>query len=116
MFYIYDTNNNLKGKYEGNYLDQLHLVGATVNEGEDSEYNISRVTNENGDEVTEEILETNARARRNTELINSDFTQLSDSPFTIEQKNLYYIYRQKLRELPEQSGFPATITWPAKPI
>jgi hypothetical protein len=53
-----------------------------------------------------------ARARRNAELAASDWTQLADAPVD----NLAWaIYRQALRDISEQPGFPSTIVWPAAP-
>ena len=44
------------------------------------------------------------RRLRNIFLLESDWTQFSDSPLTDEQKNLWSIYRQELRDLPENSN------------
>ena len=53
-----------------------------------------------------------ARLRRNAELAASDWTQLADASVD----NLAWaIYRQNLREVPQQSGFPSNIVWPAAP-
>ena len=53
-----------------------------------------------------------ARAQRNAALAASDWTQLADASVD----NLAWaIYRQNLREVPQQSGFPSNIVWPAAP-
>ena len=52
------------------------------------------------------------RAERNTKLIESDWTQLADS---VADKTAWATYRQALRDVPTQSGFPWTITWPETP-
>lgn len=46
------------------------------------------------------------RRKRNELLRETDFTQNSDAPFRDEEKNTYAAYRQYLRELPSQRGFP----------
>lgn len=56
-----------------------------------------------------------AVSKRNALLAESDWTQLSDVPLTSEQKSLWAAYRQQLRDITEQSGFPANINWPVKP-
>jgi hypothetical protein len=56
-----------------------------------------------------------AVARRNTLLVESDWTQLIDAPFSVEQKSDWAAYRQQLRELTDQAGFPDNIMWPTKP-
>jgi hypothetical protein len=65
-----------------------------------------------------ELLERNTmqanlvRNTRNTKLLESDWTQLSDSPV---DKATWATYRQALRDITAQSGFPWTITWPDAP-
>lgn len=61
-------------------------------------------------EVTEKELADNARCRRNMLLSETDYP--SDHPkFTEDMKR----YRQLLRDLPRQEGFPYNIIWPSKP-
>jgi len=52
------------------------------------------------------------RADRNTRLAASDWTQLPDAPV---DPIPWSTYRQELREVTTQSGFPWTITWPTRP-
>ena len=54
-----------------------------------------------------------ARSKRDELLGECDFIMLSDHPAT--NKAAWKTYRQSLRDVPEQAGFPATITWPTKP-
>ena len=51
-----------------------------------------------------------ARAERDTLLSESDVHALADR-ITDEWRT----YRQALRDVPLQAGFPNTITWPTKP-
>lgn len=51
-----------------------------------------------------------ARQERDTLLSESDVHALSDR-ITDEWKT----YRQSLRDVPSQAGFPDNITWPTKP-
>ena len=53
------------------------------------------------------------RYERNAKLAQSDWTQLSDSPSA--SQFAWAEYRQKLRDVPAQAGFPWTVTWPVKP-
>ena len=53
------------------------------------------------------------RTERNTKLAATDWTQVSDVPQAI--KDSYVTYRQALRDVTAQSGFPWTITWPDAP-
>ena len=52
------------------------------------------------------------RAERDFLLALSDYTQLSDSP---RDKQSWATYRQALRDITDQVGFPEVIDWPAKP-
>ena len=52
------------------------------------------------------------RDQRNTKLSESDWTQVADAPVN---KTTWATYRQALRDITAQSGFPWTITWPTKP-
>lgn len=52
------------------------------------------------------------RATRGQKLANSDWTQVADSPV---DKAVWATYRQALRDVTAQSGFPWTITWPVEP-
>ena len=56
--------------------------------------------------------EVSVRAERDGLLLTSDWTQVYDS--TVD-KSLWATYRQLLRDVPSQEGFPNTITWPVKP-
>lgn len=60
-----------------------------------------------------EALEITVRQQRNTLLRQSDWTQLPDVPQAI--KDVWAPYRQALRDVPQQSGFPANIVWPNPP-
>jgi hypothetical protein len=53
-----------------------------------------------------------ARAKRNSLLQQSDWTQVADAPV---DKAAWATYRQELRDITEQAGFPATINWPTAP-
>jgi len=54
------------------------------------------------------------RFRRDNDLRFSDWTASTDSPLTDEQKAEAITYRQALRDLPEQEGFP-DVEFPTKP-
>ena len=53
------------------------------------------------------------RAERNTKLAATDWTQATDVPQVL--KDRYAPYRQLLRDVPQQAGFPETIQWPTQP-
>lgn len=57
-------------------------------------------------------LTANARDLRNAYLAESDWTQIGDATVS---KSDWASYRTLLRNVPAQSDFPNTITWPTKP-
>lgn len=52
------------------------------------------------------------RASRTQRLAESDWTQLADAPV---DSAAWAAYRQALRDIPDQPGFPWTVDWPVKP-
>lgn len=52
------------------------------------------------------------RDQRGEKLKNSDWTQVADAPV---DKAVWATYRQALRDITTQSGFPWDITWPDAP-
>ena len=60
----------------------------------------------------QEHLERAARVERDAKLAATDWTQVADAP--VDQA-AWATYRQSLRAVPEQAGFPNTIDWPTSP-
>ena len=71
----------------------------------------------NGEISIEEIPESadEVRARRNHLLSETDWTQLQDAPFNVEEKEAISKYRQSLRDIPQQLTFPDNVMWPEIP-
>ncbi len=53
--------------------------------------------------------------RRGMLLTSSDWTVLQDVPMPAATRALWATYRQALRDLPEQAGFPDGVVWPSPP-
>lgn len=60
---------------------------------------------------TEEEASSNIRAERDSRLLATDYHAMSDRTMSDEMR----AYRQALRDVPSQSGFPFNVTWPTKP-
>lgn len=56
-----------------------------------------------------------ARKARNALIAETDYLLEADYPISEEDKAKWTTYRQALRDVPEQSGFPYEIIWPVKP-
>lgn len=52
------------------------------------------------------------RKKRDKLLAGSDWTQAADVPLTAEEKEDWRVYRQALRDVPQQTGFPYNVFWP----
>ena len=55
------------------------------------------------------------RRRRTGLLIGSDWTQLQDVALSSAEKESWADYRQQLRDITDQSGFPSSVVWPEPP-
>lgn len=53
------------------------------------------------------------RQERNARLSASDWTQVADAPV---DKAVWAAYRQELRDITKQAGFPWDVQWPAEPV
>lgn len=87
------------------------------------------VNDENGNKIAttveaipeptpEEIKErkaTEVRAKRDYLLNKTDYLVSGDYPISAEDLAKIKAYRQALRDIPEQEGFPETVTWPEEP-
>ena len=66
-------------------------------------------------EPTLEQTSNEIRTIRNDLLSKSDWTQTLDAPLIEVEKNAWAEYRQALRDIPMQNGFPTNIQWPMAP-
>ena len=66
-------------------------------------------------ETAEALQALAVRADRAALLSSTDWTQVSDSPLSAEERARWAAYRQALRDIPSQGGFPWPIQWPVRP-
>ena len=88
-----------------NNSDLITLIGT----------NFTRITQSEKDERVGNLV----RLTRNS-LLGTEVDVLLNNPLlwaelTTEQQNAWTQYRTNLLNVPQQSGFPNTITWPTKP-
>ena len=55
------------------------------------------------------------RAERDKKLTDTDWTQIPNNALSDESKTAWATYRQSLRDITADSGFPHSITWPDQP-
>lgn len=69
-----------------------------------------------GDELkTDEERAEEAHEKRDQLLAETDYLLMPDYPIEAALLEVLKTYRQALRDIPKQSGFPKTIEWPSKP-
>jgi hypothetical protein len=66
----------------------------------------------NAQNLLQDQAESNVRGYRDELLSESDWTQVADAP--VDQA-AWATYRQALRDIPQQAGFPWNVEWPSKP-
>lgn len=64
--------------------------------------------------TTEEVA-ARVRSQRDAMIAETDYLMTSDYPISEEDKALVEAYRQALRDIPEQEGFPSEVQWPVAP-
>lgn len=64
--------------------------------------------------TTAQLIEAK-KATRGRLLVFTDWTTMPDSPLSASEKTAWQQYRQELRDLTSQSGFPQAIVWPIPP-
>ena len=63
----------------------------------------------------QQLKEVEVKGQRNTLLSASDWTQIPNNALTVEQQTAWATYRQELRDIPLQSGYPFNVVWPVAP-
>lgn len=95
-----------------NFVNYIFSQASTKKLALDNQYPEGITTVE---ESKEECAEC-ARKRRDIFLLRTDYTQMTDSPLTDEEKAQAVNIRTQLRDIPSQAGFPIAIDWPAIPF
>ena len=95
------------GELVGDYAKYDGLVG-TIYEGQE----VAHVVDSTPVDAAYEEAAKSVRQQRNLLLAESDWTQLADAP--VDQA-AWTTYRQALRDVPAQVGFPEAVVWPVAP-
>ena len=103
---------------EGNPVKIQEDYTETVTVTEEQEYTMLTVTAMMEGTLPEPDVEqfaTEARAKRDKLLAETDWTQVADAPIDTATRTAMRVYRQQLRDITEQAGFPTDIVWPEMP-
>lgn len=113
------TENSLYYVVEWEYIDdsiyKIEHVEPYISYGKVYTYTVQEKTDDERQEYHDQIkkkLELNIRYKRNQLLKDTDWTQVDDAPVN---KQAYADYRQALRDITLQEGFPFNIEWPVAP-
>lgn len=115
-FYHHDINEEMP-------IDIINVTNDDYQTLIDGQQHGKTITaNENGypilvdpEEPDDYQLAAEARAKRNTLIEETDYLLLPDYPVNEERMMKIKSYRQELRDITEQLGFPEDITWPTMP-
>lgn len=66
-------------------------------------------------EPTDEEISARVRAERDSKIGETDYLAMPDYPLSEEDRAVVMTYRQALRDLPAQEGFPREVVWPGIP-
>jgi hypothetical protein len=109
QYSVYDGVEQTGGKWYTKYI-----LGPVFTNTTDEEGNVTTAAQHEATYKANKDAEkaTAVREDRNKRLAETDWTQLTDAPVDTEA---WATYRNNLRNVTEQSGFPWEVTWPNKP-
>ena len=79
----------------------------SINRLSDGTFKIESIPDQTDDELKER-----ARQKRDSLISQTDYLLLADYPISAEDLEAVKKYRQALRDVPQQKGFPKSISWP----
>lgn len=103
---------------EGEFDDVTYYIennAAVEIPAQPSEYSVFDFTTKQW-VLTPDLAVTDVLMARNKLLFSTDWTQIPNNPLTSEQQAEWATYRQELRDIPQQSGYPYNVVWPVAPI
>lgn len=83
--------------------------------GEDLSWSVEKIPEKTEAEKREEA-EKSVREKRDSLISETDYLLASDYPISAEDLEAVKVYRQALRDVPQQEGFPFDVVWPDPPV
>lgn len=83
--------------------------------GEDLAWAVEKIPEKTEAEKREDA-EKSVRAKRDSLISETDYLLASDYPISAEDLEAVKVYRQALRDVPQQAGFPFDVVWPDLPV
>ena len=66
-------------------------------------------------DLTDEEIAAHVRAERDMKIAETDYLAMPDYPLSDGERVQVFAYRQALRDVPTQEGFPREVAWPDVP-
>lgn len=95
--------------------DNDHTIFGDLTDKLKTRFNITEEEYNPEDEMADEELASRVRIRRDSLISHTDFYVQPDYPSDPAGLEAVKAYRQALRDIPEQSGFPRNVQWPSLP-
>lgn len=95
--------------------DNDHTIFGDLTDELKTRFNITEEEYDPRDEWTEDQWADMVRRKRDSLISGTDYYILPDYPSTPDGLEAVKAYRQALRDIPEQSGFPRNVQWPSLP-
>ncbi len=92
-------------------MPRYHNIGGTRVQFSDAEETARDAEEKAWDDDANNRAAARVREERNALLAETDYLALSD----VTMSSAWATYRQNLRDIPAQSGFPNSVTYPTKP-
>ena len=92
-------------------MPRYHNIGGTRVQFSDAEETARDAEEKAWDDDANNRAAARVREERNALLAETDYLALSD----VTMSAAWATYRQNLRDIPAQSGFPNSVTYPTKP-
>ena len=92
-------------------MPRYHNIGGTRVQFSDAEETARDAEEKAWDDDANNRAAARVREERNRLLAETDYLALSD----VTMSSAWATYRQNLRDIPAQSGFPNSVTYPTKP-
>ena len=83
--------------------------------GEDLSWSVEKIPEKTEAEKRKEA-EKSVRAKRDSLISETDYLLASDYPISAEDLEAVKVYRQALRDVPQQGGVPFDVVWPDLPV
>ena len=95
--------------------DNDHTIFGDLTDELKTRFSITEEEYNPEDEMSDEELASRVRMRRDSLISRTDFYVQPDYPSDPAGLEAVKAYRQALRDIPEQSGFPRNVQWPSLP-